>query len=43
MAERWIDDQGDISMARHKFADPAYFEDLQIGQTFYSLGAPRGW
>jgi acyl dehydratase len=35
MAERCIDDKGDIRMARHKFAEPAYFEDLQVGQTFY--------
>ena len=30
MAERCTDDKGDIRMARHKFAEPAYFEEGEM-------------
>ena len=35
MAEIWLEDKGETNVERRKFAEPAYFEDLQIGQTFY--------
>ncbi len=30
-----MDDKGGISVERQKFAEPTYFEDLEIGRTFY--------
>jgi acyl dehydratase len=35
MVETWLEDKGETNVERRKFAEPAYFEDLQIGQTFY--------